>query len=161
MGKQVNFYMNPETQRKFVEYAKQNDMIFLNREGTAVHDADAETLHVFYLYIPCCGEVVASRYNSARIDPNRSPVIEFIKTSIIENQKKILRGRLWVSTQYYDDDGNLTKQNYKVIEVFQKLVRWIRKNVPCQQMEKGNHLVNELINDELIELLSRGFILST
>lgn len=98
--------------------------------------------------------------NKARIDILKSPVIEFSKTIIKAEQKKILRGRLWISDQYYGEEGNLIKKEKVFVKDYQMLRRWIKKYIPYQEIKKGEYLVKEYINDELKELQDGGFALT-
>ena len=41
---------------------------------------------------------------------------------------------------------------------YEKLVRWIKKNVPYHKIPKGNFEVMEYANDSLFELCKDGFI---
>lgn len=75
-------------------------------------------------------------------------------------QKKITRGRLWVATQYYDDEGNWVKKNELFVKDYQKLNHWIKKHVPYQEIWDGEYLVKEYINDELKKLQEEGYVLA-
>ena len=113
-----------------------------------------------YLYKSNYGELVMQQGNGASMDTIKSPVIQFCKTSIKTEQKKILRGRLWIATQYYDDEGNWVKKSELFVKDYQKLNRWIKKNVPYQEIRKGEYLVKEYVNDELKELQEKGYVLT-
>ena len=43
---------------------------------------------------------------------------------------------------------------------YQMLVRWIKKNVSCQEVKKGEYLIKEYASDELVILQDEGFILT-
>lgn len=143
MGKQINFYMSEHIQEEFIEYLKQNQFKFLNSSAGIVNQLSSSTIFSAYLYKTDYGEIVMCQDNKARIDILKSPVIEFSKTIIKAEQKKILRGRLWISEQYYGEEGNL-----------------IKKYIPYQEIKKGEYLVKEYINDELKELQDGGFAIT-
>lgn len=46
-----------------------------------------------------------SENNKTSIDSLKSPIIQYIKTMIKEDQQTVLRGRIWVETKYYDEKG--------------------------------------------------------
>ena len=104
------------------------------------------------------GNLIFRQNYRAQIDQIKTPVIEFSKTRINRAQRKILRGRIWLSTQFYTSDGTLVKREAELLRDYEKLVRWIKKNVPYQKIPKGNFEVMEYANDSLFELCKDGFI---
>lgn len=160
MGKQINFYMSEHIQEEFIEYLKQNQFKFLNSSADIVNQLSSSSIFSAYLYKPDYGQIVMCQDNKARIDILKSPVIEFSKTIIKAEQKKILRGRLWISDQYYGEEGNLIKKEKVFVKDYQMLRRWIKKYIPYQEIKKGEYLVKEYINDELKELQDGGFALT-
>ena len=85
-----------------------------------------------------------------------SPIIEFCKTRVKEN--RILRGRLWISDQYYKSNNGKTQQSKNYIMEYNMLAKWIKKNVPYQNIKKGEFFVKEYTNDELIQMEKTGYI---
>lgn len=71
-----------------------------------------------------------------------------------------MRGRLWLSHQYYDDVGKKIEKGELLLKDYQLLVRWVKKNVPYQKIRKGNYYVNEYANNEMIDLQNEGFVLT-
>lgn len=98
--------------------------------------------------------------NRGSINTIESPVIEFSKTVINEEKKKVLRGRLWISPWYYGKDGSAIKKEELFIKDYEKLVRWIKKNVPYQQIKAGDYVVKEYASDEIVALQEDGFCLT-
>ncbi len=68
--------------------------------------------------------------------------------------------KLWISDQYYDEGGILIKKDSVFVKDYKMLTRWIKKNIPYQEIKKGEFMVKEYVNDEMIELQDKGFCLS-
>lgn len=156
MGRQINFYMSENVQNQFIQYLINNDFLFLDGGGKKIEFSDlcSDNIYSYYLYKIEFG-CLLTKGNGNLIDVLDSPIIEFLKTRIKGN--KMLRGRLWVSTYYYKDNGQ-TEESKKYIVEYQKLVRWIKKNVPYQDIKKGEYLIKEYANDELIQMEKDGYI---
>jgi len=95
-----------------------------------------------------------------QIDSLRSPVIEFSKTMINYEEKRILRGRIWVGTQYYDENGYIVRKDPNLINEFESMVRWLRKRVPFQEArigKAGNEKLKNYICDDMKELADAGY----
>lgn len=73
------------------------------------------------------GRLIRLQSHTKQVDSIKSPVIQFKKTIIQTEQRKIHRGRLWLSDQYYADDGAIVKKDSGLVEEYQKLARWIKK----------------------------------
>ena len=89
------------------------------------------------------------------IDVFNSSIIEFCKTRIKEN--RILQGRLRIS-DYYKSYNSQIQQSKNYVMEYNNLTKWIKKNVPYQNIKKGEFFVKEYTNDELIEMEKNGYI---
>ena len=107
MGKQINFYMDSEVQDRFIDHLLGCGFALLNDMAVAV-DAKESNIYFAYLYKESYGNLIFRQNYRAQIDQIKSPVIEFSKTRINRAQRKILRGRIWLSTQFYTSE----KLNY-------------------------------------------------
>lgn len=159
MGKQINFYMSKSIQMNFIQYLEQNQFLFLDNKLTEIDQVGSDDVLSMYLYKLNYGEIFMKQENIMSMDCIRSPVIQFNKTIIREEQKKVLRGRLWISNQYYDKNGVYHKKN-ALLKDYILLNGWIKKNVPYQEIKKGEYYIKEYANDELKELQDKGFILT-
>ncbi len=160
MGKQINFYMSKSIQESFIEFLLKNRFAFLDKDASLVKQANSDNITSVYLYKENYGNIIMHGEGAAGIDVIKSPVIQFRKTIIKEERKAILRGRLWIASQYYAEDGTVIKKNDLFLKDYQLLARWIKKNIPLQKIEKGKHNVNEYASDELKDLQDKGFILT-
>jgi len=164
MGKQINFYMSKDVEDEFIEYLKQNNFIFLitDFESNKIINTYGKTDNSskLYLFKEVYGDITMQEGVLSRLNTIKSPVIEFRRTIIKEDKKKILRGRIWVSNQYYDDYGTIIKKNPQLIQDYNSLVRWIKKHVPYQEIKKDEYSVKEYVNDEMKQLGEEGFTLT-
>lgn len=160
MGKQINFYMSEKVQVSFIEYLEQNQFVFLDDGSQIVDQPLSPNVFELYLYKQDYGDVIMRQDINEIMDSIKSPVIQFGKTTIKKEKKKVLRGRIWISDQYYDENGILIKKDEEFVKDYKRLVRWIKKNVPYQEIRKGEFIVKEYVNDELKELQENGFALT-
>lgn len=161
MGKQINFYMSKVTQGDFIEFLKQNNFLFLTRNSAVIDDISFDDISTVYLYKQDYENIIRHQSDVIDLDIIKSSIIEFSKTRILKEEKKILRGRLWISTQYDDDEDNMIiRKEELIIKDYQRLVRWIKKNVPYQNIQKGKYYVKEYASDELVALQDEGFALT-
>jgi len=164
MGKQINFYMSKDVEDEFIEYLKQNNFMFLitDFESNKIINTYGKTDNSskLYLFKEVYGDITMQEGVLSRLNTIKSPVIEFRRTIIKEDKKKILRGRIWVSNQYYDDYGTIIKKNPQLIQDYNSLVRWIKKHVPYQEIKKDEYSVKEYVNDEMKQLGEEGFTLT-
>ena len=164
MGKQINFYMSKDVEDEFIEYLKQNNFIFLitDFESNKIINTYGKTDNSskLYLFKEVYGDITMQEGVLSRLNTIKSPIIEFRRTIIKEDKKKILRGKIWVSNQYYDDYGTIIKKNPQLIQDYNSLVRWIKKHVPYQEIKKDEYSVKEYVNDKMKQLGEEGFILT-
>ena len=159
MGKQINFYMSENIQTSFVEYLQQNQFIFLDYNAQIVEEPFSTNVYRLYLYKQNYGQLFMRQDLNHIMDIMKSPVIEFRKTTIKLEEKKVLRGRVWIENQYFKE-GICIKKPDTFIRDYQMLNRWIRKHVPYQEIKKENFFIKEYVNDELKSLQENGFKLT-
>ena len=86
--------------------------------------------------------------------------VELVKNALLENKsKKVYSGRIWIGTYFYDENGNTIMKSNEFIKDYEKLVRWIKKNVPCRSRKIGKYVYKLYISDEILELEASGFSL--
>lgn len=160
MGKQINFYMSEKVQTSFIEYLEQNQFVFLDYNAQAVAQPFLTNVYSLYLYKQNYGELFMRQDLEHITDIIKSPIIEFRKTTIKLEEKKVLRGRIWISDRYFDEKGALIKKDMSFVKDYQMLMRWVKKHVPYQEIKKGEYLIKEYVNDELKDLQEDGFKLT-
>lgn len=156
MGKQINFYMEDSTQNCFLDFLRENQFTFLSYEGEKIDNINDYC--DFYLYKKEFGDLIFKEYGKS-LDILNSPVIEVVKTRI--KGQKVLRGRIWVSDLFYKNNiGNL-EYCKKYIDMYQILNKWIKKNVPYQEVIKGGYAIKEYADDGFTNIEDKGFVFSS
>lgn len=168
MGRQIDFYMDEVTQKEFITYLKKEELIIFARSGP-VNDPNDEPKHQVHLYKPQFGTLVtledrpdlAKSLAKFRTVSNSeilfaySPVIEYCVPSIQGNIVK--GGRLWITNDDRIGNESESGKGKAYIAEYEKLCRWIKKNVPYQDIPIGNSLFKYYANDELLELIKNGY----
>lgn len=149
MGRQINFYMSNDVQERFIDFLNKKGFVFVDYNASIINDISDNSKREIYLYKQDYGNIIMSQNDKV------------IKTKIIEEQQTVLRGRLWIETKYYNEKGEVINKGESFIKDYQMLVRWIKKNVPYQQIKYKNYYIKEYINDELKELQEREFKFAT
>lgn len=159
MGRQIEFQMSEKTQNEFIEFLKQNNYIFLDSNKNTVKELGSEKVFYCYLYKTNYESITMKKVDNQIIDDSRSYVIHFKKTSVDYKSKKVYSGRIWIGTYFYDENGNTIMKSNGFIKDYEKLVRWIKKNVPCRSRKIGKYVYKLYISDEILELEASGFSL--
>jgi len=157
--------MSEEIDNKFFEFLKEEKFRFLfhdyeNNSLVRLYEtkySDFNQKYLYFLYKPEYGEYFIKEGPIVRIDQITSPVIEFIRTSIVHDEKIIRRGGIWIETKHYDSSGELVEKKAELVKDYNRLVRWIKKNVPFRGVPKGDYIVKEYANDEIMELVKQGY----
>lgn len=86
--------------------------------------------------------------NKFRIDKSYNPVIEYWFSRIKHSDKSIRSGRLWLTSyDFYDVNADRTVINSD----YNRLVRWIKKNVPYQKVSGYSQKI--YISNDLVDLI--------
>jgi hypothetical protein len=94
--------------------------------------------------------------NAGKIDTLDSNVIELSRTSILHKDKEVISGRLWLSTSYYNDEGEKIKKSDAVIDLYKRLASWIRKNAKRRTFINATGSERtEYITDPMLELIEK------
>lgn len=150
MGKQINFYMDGNTELKFKLFLKESNYIMLNKRGQVVDFFD-NSIYIFLTkqdFYPTC------YIKDDVIDLSKSYVIEYLRTNILKEKKRITRGRLWLDTQIKVSNEEKWKEWNKEIGV---LFKWIKNNIPYQIYNNKGTYMKDYISDELFEFSKQGY----
>ena len=138
MGRQINFYMDSVDEKKFADFlTKEENMFFyLNRQKNIIPDSlkklpSEEVKFSFSIVLwskdffnPFLRKIEGKEEYS--FDKTKSEVFEFSRCVVKDN--KVIRGRIWYETSYYDEKGELIKKPEYMDKVYNQIVRWIKKN---------------------------------
>ena len=89
MGRQINFYMSESVQAEFMEFLKQNQFIYYDYYTNKVENPADKKLYAVYLYRENYGVFLRKKNDNRYIDDMDGPVIEFSKSIINAETKKI------------------------------------------------------------------------
>lgn len=160
MGRQVEFMMDKNMEKRFWDFLlsiKGLKILFKSSTGIIEIKELPEYGVPFglglHIYMDELGELKISTNNY--VDFIISPVIEFRRSVTNEKEKRVSRGRVYVQLDYWDN-GILVKKNEGLKKLYEKLVRWIRKNIPKIEIEYGDYkgkehatqIVKSLIEEE-------------
>ena len=136
MGRQINFYMDKEVEKRFITFLLQNDYKILYDDTIEkeikdiINVNDIKEYGFLYVYKEEYGKIIYyEHYGRERIKGINSPVFDFSRTKILEDEKGIREGRIWVNTDLEFKSPDIKEQ---FLKDYGKLVQWIKKNVPYQ-----------------------------
>lgn len=167
MGKQINFYMDKESEDKFLMYIKENGVLIFegNNDRPLIIDKlpapfSEKGWFKVYLYNNA-GDIKYQKLSNGRviIDCMESPVIEFSRTVVREDSKEISKGRLWVETKYYNNDGDLIIKDNMIDECYKSLSKWIKKNVPRTEFVIKEKVYKEYISESFLSYINWGYVI--
>lgn len=160
MGRQINYYIDRKVENQFIKFVFENGFSILEE------DLKNERINIykdyltfktsqnkFFLYKKSYGDIKDINNFKFKIDFIISPVIEFTRTVVIENEKKIVRGRLWYEPKYFLENGELYSKDQSILKDFSMLVRWLKKNVLYTEIIEGGYPIKEYITDEIKKLV--------
>lgn len=165
MGKQINFLMDKDTEEKFLIYIKENGVAIFegNNDSPKIIEVLPEAFSgkgwfKVYLYNNQ-GDLILNKLSTGReyIDSIKSPVIEFSRTIIREGAKEVSRGRLWLETKFYNEDGDLVSKDSDLDEWYKNLSKWIKKNAPKTEISNNGREYKEYITKSVVQLLEQGY----
>jgi len=145
MGQQVNFYMGPEDEREFVQFARASgasvlpyyasDKRFEPLDVVPVVEA-AKNFDHLWIYHPSVGQLPAPKWDA---ESERwylgyfAPLVEFDRS--ITREGIVSRGRLNLQTAWYDPTNRVTFQHPpEQKSLYEKLARWIRRRYEKKQI---------------------------
>ena len=166
MGKQINFLMDLHTENLFKEIILQEGEILFegaNSEPISIivlpDEFSSNDWFSVYLYKKEFGELILDKLPNGKqfIDTIKSPVIEFIRTVVRDDESEVSRGRLWYEKQYYDDEGKLIHKSEHLNFWYNSLCKWIKKNLPKTELYIHSEKYNEHISSGIKELIQKGY----
>ncbi|MBQ4059989.1 MAG: hypothetical protein IJD40_13835 [Lachnospiraceae bacterium] len=161
MGRQINFYMSEAVEREFFEFICSNGYKILYRnfideriENLVSYDEVNKKKWLLVLYKDSYGSIIFNDDRETEINRNYSPVIEWCRT-ILDNDEKVVRqGRIWISS-WIEFENPLMEEQFK--KDYNSLVRWIKKKVPKQEYMKKGHTLKRYMNEELKIYEDQGY----
>lgn len=139
MGKQVNFFMTPSEEQEFLSYIKSNGEILYTLNGERIHynhNLDSKLSQV------CIASKESKIYKyKSIIDLELSEVILLSRCRYMDN--KIYEGRIYIMTNYFNQDKRLIKKPDWFIQFYEKYAKWIKKNYKIDPENKRWYIGND------------------
>ena len=171
MVKQATFYINEIKAREFVDYILSLGGNFITKRDFQIfYDNDYEKIKNEYgniftnIHSESFGDIAYEYSINYRgevyktFNDTFSEVIEFHNSRIFLDEKRVSRGRICVEMFYYDENGDKIKKSKELDDFYKKLAKWIKKNIPYQEVTTNGYTRKEYITDDIIELINAGKI---
>lgn len=154
------------TENLFKEIILQDGMILF--EGTNLEpmsiielpqEFSSNDWHSVYLYRREFGELILDKLPNGKqyIDIISSPVIEFIRTVVREDEKEVSRGRLWMEMKYWNEAGELVEKSKLLNDWYSSLCKWIKKKLPKTEISINEDTYVEFISPTMKKLVEKGY----
>lgn len=155
MGRQINFYMDTQTKMRFHRFMVDNGFIFIadkvDKELQYINDDEINNFYCICLYKSEFGKIIKTKIDLSEegyIDKGHNPIIEYWPSRLELSEKKIVVGRLWLTSDtLFDLNSDRTIINMS----YSRLVRWIKKEVPYQNV--NGFRLKRYISDSLVDLV--------
>lgn len=124
MGKQIRFFMGPSDERIFTDVLSGTGSKLVLNNATPILINATQGLGIVDTCYAVFPESRLVTSQSGFIDPVTSDAIEFSRSRIKDN--RMMYGRLWVETWYYDEDGNKVQKDKWLSNKFNTLCKWVK-----------------------------------
>lgn len=152
MSKQINFYMDKDTECRFINFIIENDYVVIDNNGNILDIQHCNDLNILITKKTYLSNI---EYKYDTVDVLKSLVIDYMRNNIIEEKKCVTRGRLWIGNAcnklHYSSYGNTFKEDYS------NLCKWIKKNVPKQFFYNRGIQEKGYISDGLLLYSEKGY----
>lgn len=160
MGRQINFYMDSETEEKFQEFILKNDLLIMheNKEKNCMiytNNIDNEIKKMYFVPKKYTCKIFTETLSSGVIflDIDTSYVIVYFGTKVKKREKLIFRGKLYVVVDYFNKDEERIHKDKEFLKIYEKLVRWIKKNCPLTEFVQDGYNERKYISSEIKRLI--------
>lgn len=162
MGRKINFYMDSKTEEKFQDFILKNDLLIMhkNKEKNCMiytNNMDDEKFKLYFIPKKYISKVFTEILSSGMIYLNidTSYLIEYRKTDIRKKNKKIFRGRIYMIAVYFNEKEEIVYKDQEFLKIYEKLVRWIKKNCPMTKFAQDGYDEKEYMSEEIKELIEK------
>lgn len=166
MGKQINYFIDYDNFILLAQKALDIGCKILKEDlqTSVVIESDSTDIisrdcSYYYFYIPETGKYRVKKIKTReRIDygynANGLTMIEASMSTIIEKDKMISRGRLYVITGYYDGEEKFIKCPDLTTKIYNTLTRYVKKIAPYTEVE--HYVLNPMYSGE--KILTKEYI---
>jgi hypothetical protein len=173
MGRQINFYIDRQTELEILDFIKREGGKFMFNRGVEIvfsndfdkfRSAQNGWLKCHFTkdgFAPPKIERVFNKHMGREFDHcsvSRGEIIEFDGGVVNLPDKKARSGRVYMMSDYYDEAGELVKKGENFIKFYEKLVRFIKKLAPRREVKAGGYTFKIYVSDRVFELYRGGEI---
>ena len=167
MGRQYHFAMEGADEKLFMEYLKDNGYIVYlertHRMPEIIEEFPASFSDAWFIciYHPAFGDMKFKSYmldgkSNTKIDYIESmtePVIEFTRTLVCHEEKKIRSGRIWMQMKYWNEYDELVSKSENLDKGFKDIKKWIKKHLQNMEQKNERGKVEKIaVSKELVRL---------
>ncbi len=146
MSKQINYYMDKETEILFIRYIRDNGFIFLKFADGAKVNPNNDCGLIFLVTKERYHSLI--EYKNKSVNVLKSLVIEYSRNNIIEDKRIVTKGRIYISDAY--KEPQFASYRDSLISDYNLLYKWIKKNVPFQTYNNMGKIQKEYISDGML-----------
>lgn len=165
MGKQISFIIDEDLEDEFIKALLKNGVVVREKGNNnlelrkSLPELYSENWFTVYFYKSEFGELVFRTLKDGQkyIDSSLSPVIEYIRTTIRNEEREISKGRLWIEPKYWDVNNQLQEKPKDLIQWYSEMSKWIKKNVPLIRFSSHGYEYKEHISTSLMQFVSEGY----
>ena len=172
MGKQINFAMDEETEERLFEFIKEKGKALFrtrnveNNETNSLKYKETDMLpkknELYWSTLYLCENledvyIETLEGGNERIFGITEPIIEFSRTFVNEESKKVKKGRFWVEMKYYDKNGNYVSKNESLDIWYKSLRKWVKKNAPYTEITQDGSTDKHYITKEMLKFADEGY----
>lgn len=153
MSKQINYYMDKNAEKDFIEYIYDNSFMFINwYDGTIINPYEDNSLFYFITrekYLPYL------KFRNNAVDVLHCLVIEYARNNIIEDKKIVTRGRIYISDAYKDKQYSVYTKDF--VNDYNTLKNWIKNHIPYQNYNNMDKIYKEYICDSMLKYSENNY----
>jgi len=165
MGKQIEFIIDNATEDNFYNYLISQGFNFYIENNNNVEEINkfpqpftTDFWYSINLYKKGFGDLIIkeTKNNIKYIDKLLSPIIEYSRSVILENNKTISKGRLWVELRYYDNKNILKSKSKDLDDCFKILSKWIKNNLKQYEVNSNSNIYNLYITESMKDFIENN-----
>ena len=160
MGRQINFYMDYKVEKEFQEFILKQGLIIVSKridQEMIINDISYKKNKIYIMQEKGIENLKIREYDDGRkfINENISCVIEYSRTIIRKDMKKIFRGRIYVIAVYFNENEEIVHKDEEFLKIYEKLVRWIKKNCPMTKFVQDGYDEKEYMSSGIKEMVEK------
>ena len=168
MGRQWHFAMDESDEKLFTQYLKENGYVVywndhdvMPKTTNCIPEPNLEKWSQVFIYHSAFGDMKFTRYDydeKLKIEkyfvyPYVAPVIEFDRTVVFPEKKRICAGRIWMQMKYWNENDEYVSKSENLEKGYKDIKKWITKNLPKMDDHDAKGKVEKsAVSKELIRL---------